>query len=79
MTQATEKVATSASPRLNININAETADALRKLKQEKSMSATEIVRNAIALYEYLADEKKNDRRIQTTDANGKDKHDIVFL
>lgn len=74
-----QTVATSTQQRLNVNINSETAAALRKLKEEKGLNATEIVRNAIALYEYLADEKKNGRKVQTSDAYGKDKHDIVFL
>lgn len=80
MTHATNQtVATSTPPRLNVNINSETVAALRKLKEEKGLNATEIVRNAIALYEYLADEKKNGRKVQTSDIYGKDKHDIVFL
>lgn len=80
MTQATKRqVAPSTPQRLNININEETADTLRKLKVEKGMSTTELVRNAIALYDYLVEEKKAGRKIQTSNSLGKEKHEIVFL
>lgn len=50
------------STRLNININDETATALRELAKERGTSVTDVVRRAVSVYKFvedqLADESK---------------------
>ncbi|WP_240796070.1 DUF6364 family protein [Yimella sp. RIT 621] len=42
--------------RLNVNINDETAAALKELAKKNQTSVTEIVRRATGLYKFVADE-----------------------
>lgn len=42
--------------RLNVNINDETAAALRALAERRSTTITEIVRRSISLYKFVEDE-----------------------
>lgn len=44
------------STRMNININDETANALKRLAQERGTSVTEIVRRSVSVYAYVEDQ-----------------------
>lgn len=41
------------STRLNININDETANAIRQWQSREARNATEIVRRSISIYDYI--------------------------
>ncbi|WP_328329960.1 ribbon-helix-helix protein, CopG family [Kribbella sp. NBC_00382] len=42
--------------RLNVNINDETAEALRQLADRRQTTVTEIVRRAVSVYKFIEDE-----------------------
>lgn len=42
--------------RLSVNVNDETADALKQLAKENGTSVTEIVRRAVSVYKFVEDE-----------------------
>lgn len=45
--------------RLNVNINDETAAALRDLAERRQTTVTEIVRRAVSVYKFVEDEVVN--------------------
>lgn len=45
-------------PRMSVNINKESADALRKICQAKGISYTEAVRRAVAVFDLVYEEDK---------------------
>lgn len=51
--------------RLNVNLNGETADALKELAARNGISYTEVVRRAISIYDYLSREQDKGRVIRT--------------
>lgn len=51
--------------RLNVNLNGETADALKELAASRGISYTEVVRQAISIYDYLSREQDKGRVIRT--------------
>jgi hypothetical protein len=65
--------------RLNVNLNAETAAALRELAEERDISFTEAVRRAISVYKYMNDEKQAGRHIQTTNADRGDVRELLMM
>lgn len=71
-------MAVPQSKRLSLNISQTTADELLKLKEKNGNSLTEIIRNAVALYAYLDEEKAHNRLVQTVGKNGKDRKELVF-
>jgi hypothetical protein len=64
--------------RLSVNLNKETAAALRELA-EASGTATEAVRRAISIAKYLYDEQANGRVIHTMDPDGGHKRELVLM
>lgn len=42
--------------RLSVNINDETAQALKELAKRRDTSVTEVVRRAVAVYKFIEDE-----------------------
>lgn len=65
--------------RLNVNMNAQTADALRRLARDNDISFTEAVRRAISIYKFFEDEMAQGRKIQTMDLDGGNKRDVVLM
>lgn len=53
--------------RLNVNINDDTARALRDLAEEESTSVTEIVRRAVSVYKFFDDARDEGKTIQLID------------
>lgn len=66
-------------PRLSVNINDETAEALRALSDRRDVSITEIVRRAVSVYKFIDDRTQEGRRISTTDKSGKDVEFLAIL
>jgi bisphosphoglycerate-dependent phosphoglycerate mutase len=65
--------------RLNVNLNADTARALREIARERDISFTEAVRRAISVYNFIETETKNGRHIQTADTNRENVRDLILL
>lgn len=56
--------------RLSVNINDETAEALRELADRKGTSVTEIVRRAVSVYKFVEDEVgTNGKQLQLVGRN----------
>ncbi|MGB3764490.1 MAG: ribbon-helix-helix protein, CopG family [Ornithinimicrobium sp.] len=50
--------------RLNVNVNDDTAEALRKLAEEDGTTVTEIVRRAVSVYKFFDDARDQGKTIQ---------------
>ncbi|MEU3341957.1 ribbon-helix-helix protein, CopG family [Streptomyces sp. NPDC006668] len=69
-TEAQGNKDTKEFTRLSININDETADALKRLKSAKGISITEAVRRAVALYDLVDRETGKTGKLQIVDDGG---------
>lgn len=65
--------------RLSVNMNAETAEALKQIADERGLSYTEAVRRAISITKFIEDELEEGRRIQTVDADRKDVRELILM
>lgn len=65
--------------RLNVNLNAATADALKRLSDEQGVSLTEVVRRAISVYKFIDDERRSGHRIQTTDPAKGEVRELILM
>lgn len=77
-TEATQKNE-SALTRLNVNLNQETADALRLVAEQRGISFTEAVRRAISVYKFVEDELAEGHRVQAVDADSGTVRELVLL
>lgn len=57
--------------RLNVNINDETAQALRNLAQHDGVSVTEVVRRAVSVYKFFEEAAGEGKTIQLVDRDEK--------
>lgn len=64
--------------RLNVNLNAETADALKAVAESKGITVTEAVRRSVAVYAFLMEEEKQGRHVQTATRKGKKVRELVL-
>lgn len=69
----------TALVRLNVNLNRETADALKAIADKEKISLTEAVRRAIAVLKFVEEEQARGRRIQTMEQDGKDKRELILM
>jgi hypothetical protein len=66
--------------RLNVNLNQETAKALRKIKDDNGIDTiTETVRRVISVAHYIYSELAAGRKIQTMDQDGKNVREMVLM
>ena len=65
--------------RLNVNLNAETAAALKQIAEDRKISFTEAVRRAISIYNFIDSETQAGRHVQTTDADRKNVRELVWM
>jgi hypothetical protein len=78
-TTTTDTTTEPALVRLNVNLNKETAAALKDITDKQGISLTEAVRRAIALLKFIEDERTAGRKIQIMDSNGKNKRELVLM
>lgn len=64
--------------RLSVNMNAETADALRSLANARGTNITEAVRWAISVAAFVDGELRAGRKIHTVRADGKKRRELVI-
>ncbi|MGO4231050.1 ribbon-helix-helix protein, CopG family [Arthrobacter sp. YAF34] len=65
--------------RLNVNMNKETAAALKELTDKHGISFTEAVRRAIVVYQFIDHEKDQGKKVFLTDADETRKTEFVLL
>lgn len=65
--------------RLNVNLNSETAEALKEIAEERGISFTEAVRRAISVYKYIDDEVQEGRKIQIADKSNKNVRELILM
>jgi len=65
--------------RLNVNLNQQTAEALKEIAVENGISLTEAIRRAIALLKFIGDEIRDDRKVQIMDRDGRNKRELVMM
>lgn len=77
----TPRAKSNAEPltRLNVNLNAETADALKEIAEHRGISFTEAVRRAISVYKFIDDETQEGHRIQTVDPERNQVRELVLM
>ncbi|POH60314.1 ribbon-helix-helix protein, CopG family [Arthrobacter glacialis] len=74
------KIATdTALVRLNVNLNKETAAALKEIAAKQQISLTEAVRRAVAVLKFIDEEKSQGRKIQTMDSQERNKREVVLM
>lgn len=64
--------------RLSVNLNQETAAALKELSRRRSITATEVVRRSISLQWFLQEERRRGRKVHTMDSDGANVRELVF-
>lgn len=57
--------------RLSVNINDDTAAALRSLAEEDGVTITEVVRRAVSVYKFFDEAKEAGKTIQLVDRDEK--------
>jgi hypothetical protein len=66
--------------RLSVNMNEDTAEALKELAKKQGLSFTETIRRALAVYKFIYGEVKDRKRIiQTMNPDGTDKREVVLM
>lgn len=65
--------------RLSVNLNKETAKALKDTAQAEKITYTETIRRGIAVYKFLTDEVRKGRVITIADKNGDNAKEVLFL
>ena len=65
--------------RLSVNINRETADALKQMAKERGISVTEVVRRAVAITKFVEDETRRGHRIQVVGQNGDNARELMVV
>jgi hypothetical protein len=77
----TKEHATTEVVRLSINLAPDVAAILRKWSSEKRISATEAVRRAIAVWNFVESEKSKGNRLAVIEGNGKNERirEVVLI
>jgi hypothetical protein len=57
--------------RLSVNINNETAEAIRRSQERNKTTATDVIRRAVSVYAFLHAAQENGQEIQTEDGRGR--------
>ena len=65
--------------RLNVNLNSETAVALKEIADHRGISFTEAVRRAISVYKFIDEETQEGRRIQTVSPDRSEVRELVLM
>jgi predicted transcriptional regulator len=65
--------------RLSVNLNNETADALKEIAEERGISVTETVRRAISVYKYIEEELSQGHKVQVADKVNKTVTELVLI
>lgn len=65
--------------RLSVNLNAETAAALRSYADHRGLSFTESIRRMIAITKWIQDEMDAGRTVCSVDQNQKNMRELVLL
>jgi hypothetical protein len=64
--------------RLSVNLNQETAAALKELSKRRGLTATEVVRRSISLQKFLQGERRRGRKVHTLNTDGTNVRELVF-
>jgi len=64
---------------LKVNLNDETASALKSIAAQKGISFTEAVRRAIAVLKFATDAAADGKTILVADADGSNKRELVLM
>jgi len=64
---------------LSILINGETRLAIKELQARSDINVTEVIRRAIAIYKFVADEQDKGNVIVVQDKNGRNKQEMLVL
>lgn len=78
-TQRPVEPATRQYTRLNINLNDETAEALKELAAKHHISVTEAVRRAVAILKFVEDETDEGHKLQITDPRHNTVRELVLM
>lgn len=65
--------------RLSVNMNTETADALKQLAASKGVSYTEAIRRAVSIAKYFDDVTNEGQRIQIVSADRSEVRELLVL
>jgi protein-disulfide isomerase-like protein with CxxC motif len=75
----TGDVRAASGARLNVNINARTADELRRVARKSGISYTEAVRRAVEVLAFIVDEREAGHAIQVYDPEKDRTRELITL
>jgi len=64
--------------RLSVNLNMETALAIKRIACRSGTNVTEAIRRAISIHAFLQDEILKGRKIHTMDHDGGNVREVIF-
>lgn len=64
--------------KLSVNINKDTADAIKEMAEARGISITEVIRRAISIAVFIDEEIRAGRRIHTVRADGKKRRELII-
>jgi hypothetical protein len=79
VTAVTRKPAKSSLTRLTVNLNTETAAALRDIADTRGISFTEAIRRCISVYTYVASATAPGKHLRVVDERSGKEQELVLL
>lgn len=64
--------------KLSVNINKDTADAIKEMAEARGISITEVIRRAISIAVFIYEETRAGRQIHTVRADGKKRRELII-
>lgn len=64
--------------KLSVNINKDTADAIKEMAEARGISITEVIRRAISIAVFIDEETRAGRQIHTVRADGKKRRELII-
>lgn len=70
---------TPKSIRLSVNMNPETAEALKEIAEKNHISVTEAVRRAVSLAHFIEEQAREGKSIQIEDPKSKKVRELILM
>lgn len=67
------------SARLSVNVNDETAAALKKISEERGITVTEVIRRSVSVYKFIEDETGSGKVLQLTDTDRNETTNLAII
>jgi hypothetical protein len=65
--------------RIGLNLSQDQLDSVKKVAEDRGVTMTDVIRNALALDQYLQNAVADGKVITLEDRDGKNRRELVFL